>query len=162
MLFMYLFQIVGFLFLIVKEVTGVLLPNFSLFVINLSLVDLSLLLFVNLFIKILSHLLFLFFLFSLSSLFIFSFFLQLVLNMFHHLLIFSFDLIFLILYYWISKWSHNLFDFILSLFFLLFSSLLELILKSSVFFLSLDILNKYKITSNLYLYASALSLLWFS
>ena len=151
MLFMYLFQIVSFLFFIVKEIAGVLLPHFSLFVINLSLGNLSLLLFINLFIKIFSHLLFLFFLFSLSSFFIFSFFLQLVLNMFHHLLIFSFDLIFLILDYWISKWSHNLFDFILSLFFLLFSSLLQLILKSSVLFLSFDILNKYKITSNLYL-----------
>lgn len=161
MLFVNLFQIVCFLLLIVKEITCILLPYFSLFIINLPLSYLSLFLFLDLFVKILSHFLFLLLLLSLSSLFILFLFSHLILNVFHHLLILSLNLIFLIFYNRISKWCHNLLNFILSLFFFLLPSLLKFILESCIFLLCFDILNYNKFTSIFSLYASALSLLWF-
>ena len=115
------FKILLFFLLVIKESSSIFLPDLCLLCINLFLVNLFLMFFINLTTKILSHLLFLLLSSSSSSFFFFLLLFKLIFNMLHHFLIFSSDLLLLILDHWISKRSHNSFNFFLSLTFFLFS-----------------------------------------
>jgi len=91
--------------------------------------------------QVITHLFFLFLRHLFSSVFFLFFLSKLILYMAHHLVVFSFDLLFLIFDDRISKRGHNCFDFLFSLTLLFFSFTLQLILKSCILLLSLDILN---------------------
>ena len=147
--------------LIVIKSLSIFLPDNSLFLVDLFLINFFLFLLFNLSCQVFSHLSFLFFTLPFSSVLFFLLFSQLVFDMFHHLLIFSSNLLFLILDHWVSKWSHDGFDFVLSFFFLLLSFSFKFVLKSGILFLSFDILNKDMNTSNLSLSAYYLNLCWF-
>lgn len=140
MLLVNIFQVTGFIFLILEEILSIFFPNLSLFLIDFFLLYLFGFFLLNLSCKILSHLFLLFLLFSGSSLFIFFLFFQLIFNMPDHFLILKSDLFFLILDDWISKWGHNLFDFLLPFFFFLLSFSLKLILEPGILLLHSNIL----------------------
>jgi len=162
MFFVNSLQILLFLLFVIKECAGIFFPDFSLLSINFFFIDLFLLFLIDLSCKILSHLGFLLLSDSFASLLFLFFFSKLIFNVSHHFLILSPDLFFLVFDNWISERSHDCFDLLLTFFFLFLSLLLELILKSCVLFLCLDILNMFKFTSILYLYSYYLNLFWFS
>jgi hypothetical protein len=128
MLFIYILKVFLFCLLVLKKGFSIFLPDSCLLGVNLFLVDFFLSLFLNLSCKILSHLSFLLFCYFSASLLLFFFLSQLIIDMTHHLLVLGSDLLFLILDHRISKRCHYSFDLLFSLFFLLFSLLLEFIL----------------------------------
>ena len=121
MLLVNILQVVMLLVYILIESISIFLPNNCLLLINLLLVNLFLPFLLNLPSKVLSHLPLL--LFSNSPLsFVFLFFFpQLIFNMSHHLIIFSLNLLLLVLDHRIGKRRHHSFNFVLSLLLLLIS-----------------------------------------
>jgi hypothetical protein len=135
-------QVLLLVLFVVVEGFSVFLPDYGLLLVYLLLFGLFLFLLFDLTSQVVPHLFFLLLGDSLSPLVFFLFLSELVLNVPHHLLIFSADLLLLVLDDRVGKGGHNCLDLLLPFSLFVFSLFLELVLESGVFLLSFDVLSQ--------------------